>query len=130
MKLNSIILFSHNPKRLIELYIKVLNMEPDWTNGEYSDFKTGGAYFEIGPHEKIKGNNPTPERVLLNFHVKDVKAEYERIKKIEGITVIKEPYVPNEDTRLTIATFMDLDGNYFQIMTAWEDFESISNYKS
>jgi predicted enzyme related to lactoylglutathione lyase len=120
MKLNSIILFSNNPKQLLEFYKKVLNMEPDWTNGEYSDFKTGGAYFEIGPHSNVHGVNNNPERVLLNFHVKDVDVEYVRIKAA-GAKVIKEPYQPEEDSRLTIATFADPDGNYFQIMTAWED---------
>lgn len=122
MKLNSIILFSENSKQLLEFYKKVLNMEPDWTNGEYSDFKTGGAYFEIAPHDKVHGRNNTPERVLLNFHVKDVEVEFKRIKEV-GAKVIQEPYNPKEDPRLTIATFADLDGNYFQIMTAWEDFK-------
>jgi predicted enzyme related to lactoylglutathione lyase len=122
MKLNSIILFSDNPKRLLEFYKKVLDMEPDWSNGEYADFKTGGAYFEIGPHDKVHGNNRTPERVLLNFHVKDVEAEFKRIKET-GAIVIKEPYQPEEDMRLTIATFADPDGNYFQLMTDWEESE-------
>lgn len=95
-------------------------MEPDWSNGEYSDFKTGGAYFEIGPHDKVHGKNTTPERLLLNFHVKDVKGEFKRIKDL-GAKIVQEPYVPEEDTRLTIATFEDPDGNYFQIMTDWEN---------
>ena len=120
MKLNSILVFSENPKKLLEFYKKVLNMEPDWTNGEYADFKTGGAYFEVGPHDKVHGRNPVPERMLLNFHVADVKAEFERIKAT-GAKVIQEPYVPSEDTRLTIATFEDPDGNYFQIMTDWTE---------
>ena len=120
MKLNSTILFSDKPKDLLEFYKKVLNMEPNWSNGDYSDFKTGGAYFEIGPHDKLHGKNKTPERLLLNFHVKDVGVEFKRIKDL-GAEVIQEPYVPNEDTRLTIATFEDPDGNYFQIMADWEN---------
>lgn len=120
MKLNSIILFSDKPKELLEFYKKVLNMDPDWSNGEYSDFKTGGAYFEIGPHDEVHGKNKTPERLLLNFHVKDVEAEFKRIKNL-GAKTIKSPYVSEEDTRLTIATFEDPDGNYFQIMTDWEN---------
>ena len=122
MKLNSIIVFSDNPKRLAEFYQKVFNKEPSWTNGEYAEFKTGGAYFEIGPHDQVKGQNKNPERMLLNFHVKDVESEFKRIKKL-GVTVIKEPYKPVEDPRLTIATFSDLDNNYIQLITAWEDFK-------
>lgn len=120
MKLNSILLFSENPKRLIEFYKKVLGMEPDHVDGEYSDFKTGGAYLEIGPHDKVHGASTNPERLLLNFHVHDVEAEFKRIKDL-GVKVIKKPYQPVEDPRLTIATFADPDGNYFQLMTAWED---------
>jgi predicted enzyme related to lactoylglutathione lyase len=122
MKLNSVMIFSENPKKLIEFYKKVLNMDVDWTNGEYADFKTGGAYFEIGPHDKVHGKSQFPERTILNFHVKNVETEFKRIKEA-GATVIKEPYKPEEDPRLMIATFADPDGNYFQIMTAWEDLK-------
>lgn len=122
MKLNSILVFSDNPKQLAAFYQKVFNKEPSWTNGDYTEFNTGGAYFEVGPHDKVKGKNKTPERMLLNFHVKDVESEFKRIKKL-GAKVIKEPYKPVEDPRLTIATFADPDGNYFQLITAWEDFK-------
>lgn len=78
-------------------------MDFDYQNGEYADFKTGGAYFEIGPHTNVHGKSTNPERVLFNFHVDDVKAEFERIKNL-GVKVIQEVYVPKEDTRLEIAT--------------------------
>ncbi len=121
MKLKSIILFSSNPKILLEFYMKVLNMEPDWINGEYADFKTGDTYFEIGPHSEVVSKNLNPQRCLINFHVEDVESEFERIKKT-GALVIKEVYSPTEDTRLKIATFADPDGNYFQMMTDWTNF--------
>ncbi len=123
MKLKSVILFSKNPKQLLEFYKKVLNMEPDWTNGEYADFKTGETYFEIGPHSEVVSKNLNPQRCLFNFHVVDVESEYERIKTT-GATVIKEIYSPKEDTRLKIATFADPDGNYFQIMSDWTLFSN------
>lgn len=126
MKLNSVILFSENPKKLIEFYKKVLNLEPDWTNGEYSDFKTGSTYFEIGPHDKIHGKNINPERILLIFHVTDVNSEFNRIK-LAGAVIIKEPYIPSEDPRLTIATFSDPDGNFFQIMTDWQELATLQH---
>lgn len=118
MRLNSILLFSENPKTLQEFYKKVLNMDFDYQNGDYADFNTGGSYLEIGPHDKVHGKSNNPERLLLNFHVDNVKAEFERIKNL-GVKVIQEVYVPKEDTRLEIATFEDPDGNYFQIMTDW-----------
>ncbi len=124
MRLSSILLFSENPKKLQEFYKKVLNMDFDYQNGEYADFNTGNAYFEIGPHDKVHGINKNPERLLLNFHVDDVKGEFERIKAL-GVKVIQEVYVPKEDTRLEIATFEDLDGNYFQIMTDWANMPAL-----
>lgn len=118
MRLSSILLFSENPKALQEFYKKVFNKDFDYQNGDYADFNTGGAYFEIGPHDKVHGKSQNPERILFNFHVDDVKGEFERIKKL-GVKVIREVYVPKEDERLEIATFEDPDGNYFQIMTDW-----------
>ena len=50
---------------------------------------------------------------MFNFETKEVKKEFERIKKA-GATVIKEPY---EMSGAWIATFADPDGNYFQLMT-------------
>jgi predicted enzyme related to lactoylglutathione lyase len=121
-KLNSILLFSENPKILADFYQMIFDSEPSWTNGEYVEFKAGNIYFEVAPHSKVHGKSSTPERFLFNFHVKDVEAEFNRLKQL-GVAIIKEPYQPKEDTRLKIATFADPDGNYFQLMTAWEDFE-------
>lgn len=93
-------------------------MDFDYQNGDYADFNTGGAYLEIGPHDKVHGKNDKPERMLLNLHVDNVKSEFVRIKSL-GVKVVQQVYVPKEDTRLEIATFEDPDGNYFQIMTDW-----------
>lgn len=120
--LGSILVFSENPKKLAEFYQKIFQSEPSWTNGEYVEFKAGNVYFEVGPHDKIHGKSPNPDRISLNFHVADVEAECKKLKEL-GVTVIKEPYKPVEDPRLTIATFADPDGNYFQLMTAWEDLK-------
>jgi predicted enzyme related to lactoylglutathione lyase len=55
--------------------------------------------------------------VILNFETKEVKDEFERIKGA-GATVVKEPY---EIEGMWIATFADPDGNYFQLMSPWEE---------
>ncbi|MFA6005361.1 MAG: VOC family protein [Patescibacteria group bacterium] len=121
-KLNSILVFSEDSKKLGEFYKKVFQAEPSWTNGDYFEFKVGNIYFEVGPHSEVHGKSKNPERILLNFHFSDVEKEFKRLKEM-GVTVIKEPYKPEEDPRLTIATFADPDGNYFQLVTAWEDFK-------
>ena len=114
--LNSVLVFSEDPEKLSEFYKKVLNEDPGWDEGEYKGFQVGVGFLTIGPHDKVKGKNPNPERILINFETEDVKREFDRLKDI-GVKVISEPYNPGEDKDMTIATFEDIDGNYFQLMT-------------
>jgi predicted enzyme related to lactoylglutathione lyase len=112
LKFNSLLLFSEKPDTLAEFYKKVFDKDPDFSDGGYSGFQVGNGMIVIGPHDKIKGENKTPERMLINFETEDVKDDFERIKK-EGAKIIKEPYNPGEG--MLIATFADPDGNYFQL---------------
>jgi predicted enzyme related to lactoylglutathione lyase len=57
---------------------------------------------------------------MLNLETKEVRAEFERIKKL-GAAVVAEPYNPAEDPNGMIATFADPDNNYFQLMAPWEN---------
>ncbi len=115
----SILVFSGDPKKLTDFYKKVFQKDPDWSEGGYYGFLVGTGFITFGPHDKVKGKNTKPERVLFNFETKDVKGEFERIKKI-GATVVAKPYNPGEEPKITIATFADPDNNYFQLMTPWE----------
>jgi len=116
---NSILVFSKDPKKLADFYRKVFQKDPDWTEGGYYGFMAGKGIITIGPHDKIQGRNTNPERIMFNFETKNVKGEFERIKKL-GATVVAEPYNPAEDPKGMIATFADPDNNYFQLMTPWE----------
>lgn len=120
LNLASFLLFSENPGMLAEFYKKVFQKDPDWDNGGYFGFMVGKGFISIGPHDKVKGKNPTPERVMFNFETDDVKGEFERIKTL-GAKVIAEPYKPGEADNMWIATFADPDGNYFQLVTPWEE---------
>jgi predicted enzyme related to lactoylglutathione lyase len=75
------------------------------------------VFFGVGEHSEMSGKAKDPGRVMFNLETKEVKAEFERIKGV-GATVIKEPY---EMQGAWIATFADPDGNYFQLMTPWEN---------
>ena len=72
----------------------------------------------MDPNNRVKGRNPTPERILLNLETADVKGEFERIKGL-GTRVVAEPYRMGEG-EMWIATLADPDGNYFQLMSPWE----------
>ena len=120
LNLNSLLVFSEDPKNLSEFYKKVLEKKPDMEFEGYYGYSAGSTFITFGPHDKIKGESKQPERIMINFETKDVKGEFERIKGL-GATVIKEPYQMGEGDSGWIATFADPDGNYFQLMTPWEE---------
>src|SRR6266568_5986414 len=116
LKFSSFLLFSETPDKLAEFYKKVFEKEPDWDEGGYSGFQLGEGMLIVGPHDKVHGENKTPERMIVNFETDDVEGEFERIKKL-GAKVVAEPYHPGEAKEMLLATFADPDGNYFQLAT-------------
>lgn len=112
---------SHQPKVLGEFYEKVFDKKPDMQDGGWYGWQVGSCSFNVGEHSEVKGKAKEPQRIILNLQTDDVKEEFERIKKIDGITVIKEPYEMEGMEGLWIATLADPDGNYFQLMPPWED---------
>lgn len=119
LNLNSTLVFSEDPKKLSDFYQKVFEKKPDMSEGGYFGFMVGKGFITFGPHEKVHGQNTNPERIMFNFETKDVRGEFDRVKKL-GATVVAEPYSPDEDPEGQIATFSDPDNNYFQFVTPWE----------
>ncbi len=117
LSLNSIMIGTSDPKKLASFYEKVLGKKPDMQDGSWYGFSAGSTYLSIGEHSEVKGESKEPQRLILNFETNEVKEEFERISKIEGIKVVKEPY---EMQGTWIATLADPDGNYIQFMTPWE----------
>ena len=121
LKLTGIMLGSNDPKSLSDFYTKVLG-EPTWDDGGYIGWELGGTGLMIGEHSEVKGRNEMPGRILWNLETADVKQEFERIKGL-GVTVVKELYTPGgeEYSDFWMATFEDVDGNYFQIASPMPD---------
>lgn len=122
LNLNSIMLNSADFKKLADFYGEVLQAEPAMKDAEHSyiGYKAGNTFLSICAHDKVTGPNEHPERVLLFFEATEVEAEFERIKKIAGAKVIREPYKPDPNGAHQIATLADCDGNYFQLVTPWD----------
>ncbi len=118
LNLNSIILWSEDPKALVEFYKKVLG-KPQMDETEGAGWLVGSTFLSVGRHSEVKGKAKEPMRVMFNFETKEVKEEFLRIKEL-GVTVIKEPYEMAEAPGMLIATFADPDGNYFQLMSPWD----------
>lgn len=127
LNFSSVMLGSTKPKELAEFYEKVFERKADWQDGNWSGWQVGNTHLTIGEHSEAKGKSKDPVRILLNFDTEDVKGEFERIKKIEGAEVIKEPYTPGEASDMWIATFADPDGNYFQLMTLYKMDQNKAN---
>ena len=117
LNLNSLMVGTMQPKALIEFYQKVFEKKPDMMEGDWAGWTVGSCFFGVGKHSEMIGKSKDPGRVIFNLETKDVKGEFERIKK-SGAVVVKEPY---EMQGAWIATFADPDGNYFQLMTPWEN---------
>lgn len=80
----------------------------------------GNTYLGILEHSEVKGTSKEGPRIMFHLETPNVKEEFERISKISGAQVIKEPY-QMDGWEGWIATLADPDGNYFQLMSPWED---------
>jgi predicted enzyme related to lactoylglutathione lyase len=116
--LNSIMIGSTDPEALADFYEQVFQRPADTREGTWFGWEVGSTYLSIGEHSEVKGKSKEPQRLMLNFETKQVKEEFERIKKVKGSKVIAEPY---EIQGAWIATLADPDGNYFQLMTPWKN---------
>lgn len=107
------------PEKMAEFYKKVFGKEADMKEAGWYGWTVGSGFFSVGEHSKAKGKAKDPERTIYNLETKEVKKEFERIKKL-GAKVIKEPYEMGEMKGFWIATFADPDGNFFQLMSPWD----------
>jgi predicted enzyme related to lactoylglutathione lyase len=115
MNFNSILIGSEDPGRLAVFYTKLFG-EPAWNDNGYVGWMIGSGAVTVGPHDQVKGANPTPGRMIWNIETDDVKGEFERFKAA-GARVIAEPYSFEGAPESWIATFADPDDNYFQLAT-------------
>ena len=119
MNLNSILIGSEDPQRLVEYYTKLFGA-PTMSEGGYTGWQLGTGFFTVGPHDQVKGKNVHPGRILLNIESADVKGDFDRLKAA-GAIVVAEPYGFEEGSvEASIATFADPDDNYFQLMSPME----------
>ncbi|MBP9700373.1 VOC family protein [Candidatus Woesebacteria bacterium] len=112
----SLMIGSNKPQELAAFYEKVLGKPADYADKGWFGFQIGAIFLSIGEHSEVKETAQEPQRMMLNFETPDVEKEFERIKTL-GATVIKEPYSMEGGM---IATFADVDGNYFQLMPPWK----------
>lgn len=113
MNFNNILIGSEDPARLADYYTKLFG-EPAWNEGGYVGWMIGSGAVSVGPHDQVKGRNAQPGRIIWNIESGDVKGDFDRFKAA-GAIVIREPYGFEGSPDAWIATFADLDDNYFQL---------------
>jgi predicted enzyme related to lactoylglutathione lyase len=118
LNLNSVMVGSMQVRTMGEFYEKVFARPADVVEeGVEYGWRAGNTFLMVGEHSAAQGANKEPGRVMFNFETDQVQDEFERIRTA-GATVIQEPY---EMAGMWIATFADPDGNYFQLMSPFEN---------
>jgi predicted enzyme related to lactoylglutathione lyase len=115
MNLNSILIGSEDPQRLVAYYTKLFG-EPTMAEGGYTGWQIGTGWMTVGPHDQVTGRNAHPGRIIWNIESPDVMGDFERFRDA-GATVVAEPYGPEGSPSGWIATLADPDDNYFQLMS-------------
>lgn len=121
--LESIMLGGESAKKLADFYrdavgLKQKSVNKMGENGEeVYEFGLGNATLYIMDHSEVKGKGKDPSRVMFNLEVDDVEKEVERLKKAE-VKIVQDVY--HIEGYGLIATFEDVDGNYFQLVKTRE----------
>ena len=120
--IESVLLFSEKPRKLMEFYRDVVGLKLT-TEAEMGAgtavffFEMKGCDLVIMYHKKVKGKNKTPQRMIFNLEVDDIEKDVKKLKKAK-VKLIQDIY--HVEDYGYIATFGDLDGNYFQLVKTRE----------
>ena len=116
LNFSNVMIGSAQPEVVGEFYARILDRPADMKEEGWYGWQVGAAWLSIGEHSEVASRAKEPQRLILNFETSEVKEEFERLKAA-GVAVVKEPY---EIQGMWIATLADPDGNYFQLMSPWE----------
>ncbi|MCH7541951.1 VOC family protein [Patescibacteria group bacterium] len=115
----SVTIFSENAANLAKFYkdkvgLKATTEAEMGENGdEFYEFKLAeGSPLYVIDHSEVKGKSKEPKRVMINLEVDDIEKEAEKLDKA-GVKKIQDIY--HVQGYGMIATFEDVDGNFFQL---------------
>ena len=118
--LESILLSSEKASRLAKFYKEKVGLiaTGEFEMGEkgeevYMYEWKGRSTLSIMDHSKVKGKNKSPQRFIFNLEVDEIKKEVARLKR-NKVKVVKDTY--HIEGYGWVATFADVDGNYFQLV--------------
>lgn len=102
---------SEQPEALRTFYRDTVGL-PTWPGMEFA-LAAGTAMLTFDNHSEVSGRAKEPARWLLNLGIDDLARETARLKDA-GVPCIRDQGA--EEWGGTISTFVDPDGNYFQLM--------------
>lgn len=115
----SILIGTQNPKKLADFYKNKVGLKLT-LEAEMGDDKEGLFGFEmkgctiyIMHHGKVKGKSKGPDRIIFNLEVDDIK---KHVKQLDKARVKKIKDIYHVEDYGYVATFEDIDGNYFQLV--------------
>lgn len=117
--IESVLLFSEDAKKLAKFYEEKVGLKitfeavMDKDDDMYEFKMKSGSPLYVIHHSKVKGKNQKPERIMFNLEVDDVEKEVKRLKK-NKVKLVQDIY--HVEGYGYIATFADIDGNYFQLV--------------
>lgn len=120
--IEGILVGSANATKLAEFYREKVGLKQasEFEMGDEGETKGYEFKFDSGPglyitdHSKVKGKNSNSDRIIFNFEVDgDIEAA---VKKLDKAGVKKVADIYHVEDYGYIATFEDVDGNYFQLV--------------
>ncbi len=115
----AVLLGSENATKLAEFYREVVGLKQtmEFEMGGKGEkvfaFEMKGASLYINDHSEVKGKNMNPERLIINLEVDDIENETKRLKRAK---VKVEQDIYHIEGYGLVATFVDVDGNFFQLV--------------
>lgn len=88
--IGAVLFHSEDPQRLVRFYREVMGLEASFGGEDGAEFRVGDVRIGLWQHSAIHGPASDPDRVIVNFLVEDVIAEYERLRET-GVNFIKPP---------------------------------------
>ena len=122
LNLNAVIIGTTQPQVMVDFYVKVFGRPADMVDQDngFWGWQLGSAYMGILNHSEMVGSAKDPGRILINFETPDVKEEFTRIRTL-GAKVAHTPYEMGQGW---VATLIDPDGNYFQLISPMGEGDS------
>jgi predicted enzyme related to lactoylglutathione lyase len=113
MKFNGVMIGSDDPHALGAFYSSVLG-KPDFQDGSWYGWGKDTTLM-LGAHSEVHGKNATPQRMMVMIEVDDVVEAFAALVALNA-KAIAEPYQPEPDEAMWLATVEDPDGNYLQLV--------------